>query len=125
MLERAAQRTAQGPVAPVQADLLDLPFRPGSFETVGCFGVLHVLDDLERALVALREQIAPGGQLFASMLVSDRGGISRPYMEALSRRGELGPTCDAERLAQTARAVFDRSAQVTRTGSMAWLRVSG
>jgi SAM-dependent methyltransferase len=41
MLERAAQRLAGAQAAFVQADVMDLPFSPGQFDTVACFGVLH------------------------------------------------------------------------------------
>jgi ubiquinone/menaquinone biosynthesis C-methylase UbiE len=124
MLERTAERLAGAPAALVQADLHDLPFSPGRFPTVACFAMLHVLDDPWTALAALRDQMAPGGRLFASMLVADRGGITRPYLAALHRAGELGPVRQTDELKATARAIFGPSAQVDRTGSMAWLRVS-
>jgi SAM-dependent methyltransferase len=123
MLRRAAQRLAPGPrVRFVQADLLDLPFAPRSFATVACHGVLHVLDDPWAALAALADQVAPGGALYASMLVTDRGGISGPYMRALNRRGEIASMRSADELAAAAREVFGDAANVTRTGAMAWLR---
>jgi len=54
MLERARRRL--GSAAPavyfVQADLFDLPFAAGAFETVACHGALHVFDDLPEALLA-------------------------------------------------------------------------
>jgi SAM-dependent methyltransferase len=123
MLRRAANRLAEASTTLIQADLEALPFSPASFETVACFAVLHVLDDPWKALATLREQMAPGGRLFASMLVSDRGGASRPYLSALRRRGEVGPLRRAEDLDRAARDIFSESVDVTRTGSMAWLRV--
>jgi SAM-dependent methyltransferase len=122
MLERARPRLQGTGATLLQADVLDLPFAPGQFGTVCCFAVLHVLDNPWAALSAIREQLAPDGRLFCSMLVTDRGGISRPYMAALRRRGELGePRTEAE-LATAARQVFGSSVEVDRTGSMAWLR---
>ena len=122
MLERARPRLEGTGATLLQAELLDLPFTPGHFGTVCCFAVLHVLDDPWTALSAIREQLAPDGRLFCSMLVRDRGGISRPYMAGLRRRGELGePRTEAE-LATAARELFGSSAEVERTGSMAWLR---
>jgi len=123
MLGRASERLTGKPAALVQADLLDLPFSPGRFATVACFGVLHVLDDPWAALRALRDQVAPGGRLFVSMLVADRG-IGRVYLAALHRAGEVGPPRRAEELADAARAVFGASSDVRRTGSMAWLRAT-
>jgi SAM-dependent methyltransferase len=125
MLARAAERLGDDASATlVQADLHDLPFTPGAFATVGCFAMLHVLDDPWAALAALREHVAPGGRLFASMLVTDRGGTSGPYLTALRRRGEVGPLRTADELAATARELFGDGAQVTRSGSMAWLRAT-
>jgi len=121
MLERAAVRLADAPAAFVQADLFDLPFAPGSFSTVGCFGVLHVLADPWGALAALREHVAPGGRLFASMLVSDRA-IGRRYLRLLERAGEVGPPRSAAELVAAARETLGPSASVRRIGSMAYVR---
>jgi SAM-dependent methyltransferase len=51
----------------VQADLHALPFRPGSFDRVFCFGVLQHTPDPERAFRALVEQLRPGGLLAADV----------------------------------------------------------
>ncbi len=123
MLDRAAERLAHPSAAFVQADLFDLPFAHRRFATVACFGVLHVLDDPCAALTALRDQLAPGGLLFASMLVADRA-VGRVYLSALHRAGEVGPPRHAEHLTDAARAVFGAAADIRRTGSMAWLRAT-
>ena len=59
MLTRAAERLGAAPAALLQADLFDLPFAPGRFETVASFSMLQVLDDPWRALEALREHSLP------------------------------------------------------------------
>jgi SAM-dependent methyltransferase len=48
----------------MQADILRLPFAPGSFDFVISFGVLHYTEDPERAFDALARLVAPGGTLF-------------------------------------------------------------
>jgi SAM-dependent methyltransferase len=48
----------------MQADILHLPFEPGSFDFVISFGVLHYTEDPERAFAALARLVAPGGTLF-------------------------------------------------------------
>ena len=121
MLRRAAERLGEAPATLVQADLLDLPFAPNRFTTAACFAMLHVLDDPWAALAALRDQLAPGGRIFASMLVTDRA-VGRAYLAALHRTGEVGPPRSAEELGVAAREVFGPSAEVRCTGSMAWLR---
>jgi SAM-dependent methyltransferase len=124
MLERAAARVRDGaaPVTLVQGDLHDLPFAPGRFATVCAFAVLHVLEDPWAALRALRDQLAPGGELFASMLVADRGAPSRPYLRLLRRRGEVGPLRSTAELVAAARELFGELAAVERKGAMAYLR---
>jgi SAM-dependent methyltransferase len=47
----------------VQADLHALPFRPGSFDRVFCFGVLQHTPDPEQAFRALVEHVRPGGAI--------------------------------------------------------------
>jgi len=121
MLARARERLAGSAVEFVQADLFALSFPPGGFETVGCFAMLHVLDDPAAALAALRPQLAPGGRLFASMLVSDGRRLSRAYLGALQRRGEVGPPRKTDDLRAAAVALFD-DVSVARIGAMAFLR---
>jgi SAM-dependent methyltransferase len=61
------------PLAAVKADLMDLPFGPGSFDVVLCSHVLeHVADD-RRAIGELRRVLRPGG--FAAVLVPLHGGL--------------------------------------------------
>jgi ubiquinone/menaquinone biosynthesis C-methylase UbiE len=122
MLHRAQQRCNGARARFVKADILELPFERHGFETVACHGVLHVLDDPWAGLAALADQVAPGGALYASMLVSDRGGITPAYMRALHSRGEIStPRREAE-LEAAARELFGDGAAVTRSGAMAWLR---
>lgn len=47
----------------VQGDIYQLPFRPGLFDYVCCFGVLHRLPDAAAGFQALPRQLKPGGQL--------------------------------------------------------------
>ena len=49
----------------VQADILQLPFRPGSFDVVFAEGVLHHTPSTERAFRALVPLLAAGGELMA------------------------------------------------------------
>ncbi|HKS22511.1 MAG TPA: methyltransferase domain-containing protein [Thermoanaerobaculia bacterium] len=47
----------------VQADVQRLPFKPGSFDYVYCFGVLQHTADPHRAVLALAPPLKPGGKL--------------------------------------------------------------
>ena len=85
--------------------------------------MLHVLDDPWRALAALRDQLTPGGRLFASMLVADGKPVGRAYIKALKRAGEVGALRTSDEFRQAADALYD-DVDVRQTGSMAWLRAS-
>jgi SAM-dependent methyltransferase len=47
----------------VQADIYNLPFRPGAFDRVYCLGVLQHTPDVEKAFRALPPMLKPGGAL--------------------------------------------------------------
>lgn len=88
MLSRARKRIAARDATLMQADLFDLPFEPGTFETVASFGVLHCIDDLDGALAAIAAQLAPGGRVFLSSLVTATRR-SRAMARMLHRAGEF------------------------------------
>lgn len=126
MLERAYQRVssaAPAPTAFVQADLFDLPFRPHSFSTVTCHGLLHLFDDLEAVLHALRGQLVPGGTLYATSLVAETR-IGRGWLALMHRSGEIAPPRTAAELTVRAGSVLGTALRVTVRGSMAFLTVS-
>jgi SAM-dependent methyltransferase len=63
-IEQAARNTAElGNVDCIQADLLNLPFGDSSFDFVYSLGVLHHLEDTERALASLVRKLKRGGKL--------------------------------------------------------------
>lgn len=47
----------------LQADLLDLPFKPGRFDLVYSIGVLHHTCDTKRAFQSIARMVRPGGRL--------------------------------------------------------------
>jgi 2-polyprenyl-3-methyl-5-hydroxy-6-metoxy-1,4-benzoquinol methylase len=59
-----AQRNTRGlPVRCVQADVMDTPFRAGTFDFACTLGVLHHVPGTEAALAAICRTIKPGGTL--------------------------------------------------------------
>lgn len=68
---------AKGEIAFVQADILAMPFQPGSFDFVFCHGVLQHTPDPERAFHALLRMVRPGGRLSADIYRKD--GLIRPW----------------------------------------------
>lgn len=63
-IDQAARNVSELPnVDCLQADLLALPVADGSFDFVYSLGVLHHLDETERALKGLVGKVKPGGRL--------------------------------------------------------------
>lgn len=119
MLTRAAQRLADGgPVRPgvrfVQADAFELPFEPGTFDTVLCLGFLHLVDDPLDLVRRLRRQLSPGGRLFVSSLVPATR-VGSAYLALLRRAGQVATPRTADDLTR----LFGTT--VRRRGCMAYL----
>jgi SAM-dependent methyltransferase len=109
----------------LQADLFDLPFRPGRFSTVISMGMLHLFDDVVGLVAALGRPLAPGGHLYLTSLVAERR-IGRAYLSLLHRAGEVAIP---RTYAQMSEAVQRGVASTGRLdgdiqGSMAFLEVS-
>lgn len=51
----------------VQADVFAMPFKPGTFDRVFCFGVLQHTPEPERAFLALPKMLHEGGHLCADL----------------------------------------------------------
>lgn len=63
-IDVAQRRLPDGPQTHfVQADLMALPFRPGTFRTVFSEGVLHHTPSTRAALAAAAAMLAPGGEI--------------------------------------------------------------
>ena len=63
-----------------QADLFDLPFEPGSFDRVLCFGVLQHTPDPRRAFLTVVEHARPGGWIAADVY------RKQPYVDRWSAK---------------------------------------
>lgn len=124
MLQRPRTRASRDGATFVQADVFDLPFAAAGFATVACFGVLHVVGDVARALASLRAQVAPGGRLFASALVAETA-VGRTYLGLLHRLGEVAAPCSEAELAAEVRREPGSGATVRRQGSMAFVEAAG
>jgi SAM-dependent methyltransferase len=125
MLTRAAKRLRAGDGDParitfVQADLFDLPFLPGAFSTVACFGVLHVVEDIADALCSLRGQLSAGGSLYATSLVAGTA-YSRSALRLLHRLGEAASPRTESELVAVAHRALGETVRIRHDGSMAYL----
>jgi ubiquinone/menaquinone biosynthesis C-methylase UbiE len=59
------------PYCVIQADALYLPFRSSVFDCVYCFGVLHHIPEIEKALAEIRRVLKTGGQVMAMLYNRD------------------------------------------------------
>jgi SAM-dependent methyltransferase len=81
----------------LQADLSDLPFRPGTFQTVLCMNVLHQFADAATLIPQLKTLLDDKGQLYLTSLVSNRRFVGDRYLDILYQAGEfVRPRSSAE-----------------------------
>ena len=73
----------------LQADLTDLVFRRGRFQTILCMNVLHQFAGAGELLPKLRDLLADGGQLFVTSLVSSGRYIGDRWLSTLYKTGEF------------------------------------
>jgi ubiquinone/menaquinone biosynthesis C-methylase UbiE len=124
MLERARERLVRlagrvpADVALVQADLDDIPFRPGSFAAVLCMNALHQYDDAEGLLPRLESMLAAGGRLFVNSLVKTGRTIGDRYLGALHRAGEFTRPRSAAELTDILKRTLTRPSQCRTRGNM-------
>lgn len=74
----------------LHGDALNLPFHAGSFRTVICMNLLHVLPKVREAVLGLQKAGTDEGALFFTTLVADRKFGDR-YMRLLSGKGLIVP----------------------------------
>lgn len=70
-------------VAVLQANLFQLPFRPGSFELVVSWGVLHHTPDTKKAFARIAPLVKPGGQLY--IMVYEKQNVVKAFCTGLIR----------------------------------------
>jgi SAM-dependent methyltransferase len=106
-----------GRVALFKGDVLQTPFRDGSFDVVMCMHVAHVLPDLDRLLGQARRVLKPGGQLFLTSIVLANHWRDR-YLRALARRRIMASPRRQEDILAPLRALFGKTPRCYLTGSM-------
>ncbi|HYW13002.1 MAG TPA: class I SAM-dependent methyltransferase [Longimicrobium sp.] len=125
MLKRARERVLGGGkrlpphVVFLQADLLDLPFRPGAFRTVMSMGMLHLFADVAPLVANLESLLLPDGGLFLTSLV-ENGRLGDRYLRLLHRQGEVAAPRTAATLKTLLRGSIRRPVTCTLTGNMAY-----
>lgn len=87
LLERSVREAGLVNVTCEVADLYALRFEEAEFDAVIAANVLHLVPELERAIVSLRRMLKPGGRLIAPTFCHDETMLSRLVSRALSITG--------------------------------------
>jgi SAM-dependent methyltransferase len=125
MLRRARERVLgggkrlPGNLVFLQADLLDLPFRPGAFRTVMSMGMLHLFADVAPLAANLEALLLPDGGLYLTSLVAN-GRLGDRYLRLLHRQGETAEPRAAPALEAVLRGALRRPLAYSVTGNMAY-----
>ena len=95
MLRRARKRlirlsgTMPEHILLLQADLNDLPFRPGSFHTVLCLNVLHHVENAAALILDFKRLLTDDGHLYLTSLILNNRFVGDRYLSALYAAGEF------------------------------------
>lgn len=124
MLARAEARIGHDGLRLVQSDVSELEdvFGSESFDTIACFGFLHLVADPLSLLQAARRLLTSHGTMFATSLVAETPR-ARILLSAMQRGGQsaAGPRTAADLLA--ALEPILAGADVRIRGSMAYLTI--
>ncbi|HSU03480.1 MAG TPA: class I SAM-dependent methyltransferase [Nocardioides sp.] len=109
-------------VAPVVADVGQLPFDDGTFDLVVSFTGLHCFPDPRRAIVEMVRVLAPGGAITGSSLFTDTGLRYEPVRRAGTRAGVLGPMCTSDEARAWLREAGCDEVDLTLHGALGYFR---
>lgn len=118
-LERL-EAVRKAPLLLLQADIQDLPFRNGIFETVLSMGMLHLFGEPRRMLGELRRVIAPAGALYLSSLVLGPS-LGNGYLRLLHLLGEVARPRTSTEVRTLVHQYVPGSLRVRQKGSMLFL----
>ena len=90
----------------LQADIVDLPFKSGTFTTVSLPAVLHAFDDPVVPVSQLRRVLAADGTMYITSLVNVPGrAFANAYLRGMHRGGQIAAPRSVEEVARRLRAV--------------------
>jgi SAM-dependent methyltransferase len=101
---------AHSSLAVVQADLYHLPFQPGTFDYAYCMGVLQHTPDVERAFLAIPQQVTRGGRVAVDVYAATALNLLWPKYWLLPVTKKLRP----ERLFSMVRLVVPPLLAISR-----------
>ncbi|MEA2143006.1 MAG: hypothetical protein QOI64_1436 [Solirubrobacteraceae bacterium] len=89
MLSRAVAETRLDQVEYVRGDVVDMPFRPQSFDAVCCFAALNLFADPMAALDSMTEVLTPGGRIALFTSARTRSAPFRAFEEVVRARSGM------------------------------------
>lgn len=104
----------------LQADLSNLVFRPGRFQTVLFMNVLHQFSGAADLIPKLTALLADGGQLYLTSLVLNGRYIGDLWLSTLYKTGEFVCPRSAEELNQLLHVSLDEGFSFRMKGNMAF-----
>lgn len=104
----------------LQADLNDMPFKPGSFQTTLCMNVLHHVAGAADFISGLKESLVGGGHLYLTSLVMGNRLIGDYYLKTLYRRGDFVRPRSAMELRSMLEGSFGSGLSYRIQGNMAY-----
>lgn len=131
MLQRARARLLRlaGSMPPnillLQADLSDLPFRPGRFDTVLCMNVLHQYQEAAALIPNLKKLLTLDGGLYLTSLVSNNRSIGDRYLGVLYATGEFVRPRSSDELRKMINGSLNQGVSYRTKGNMAYAVVDG
>jgi len=120
MLRRAKQRlNDEGAtnVVLLQADLSNLPFRSGAFESALFMGSLHLFVNPQAILESVQRVLQPQAKLHLSSLAKVGRMIGDRYYETLRKMGEVAPGRSLREIQRDMEAVYS-GVTLTHEGNM-------
>ncbi len=119
--ERLRERMGTVPehIVFVQGNIFDLPFLDALFDTVVCFGLLHMFDEKEKLLAELNRVKKPQGKLYLTSLVGN-SWLGKAYLEQLQKAGEVGTIYTSDSLKNELAKILP-ACEMKSIGNMAYV----
>ncbi len=97
MLARARIKNIGGNIDCLQADIMEIPLRGGTFDSIVCYSSFPHFQDKQKALTEMRRVMKGGGRLFICH-TSSRAEINKVHSQIPTVKNDILPDADEMRL---------------------------
>ncbi len=104
----------------LQADALQLPFKPQSFKTIVSMNLLHVIREIDKLLLGIKSILEHNGTISFTTLIKSTRFLANRYLNFMGRLGEAVPR-DTNQLL----AIFEKIGMPVKynvVGNLAFIR---